>query len=278
MTDDASPSPITSEVSGAATPRDTLLSVRGLSKRFRETEVLRDVSFDLRAGETLAVLGDSGCGKTTLLRIIAGLLEESTGDVILGGRPLAGVSPRDRGVVYLDQEPLLFEHLTVRENVAFALRLRGRPPREVDESADALLAAIGLAAHAGKRDGQLSGGQKQRVAFARAVLAAPRVLLLDEPFSSLDGTTRSAMRELFASLRERFALTSLFVTHDVKEALVVGNRFALMAEGRLRIFRDRAAFLADEATGIPREIRFWRDAANTTIPDVDRDGPPGARP
>jgi heme ABC exporter ATP-binding subunit CcmA len=238
-----------------------LLAVRGLSKRFGAVEILRDVSFELHAGETLSILGDSGCGKTTLLRILAGLLPESSGEVLLNDRSLRGVPPRGRGIVYLDQEPLLFEHLTVAENVAFAMRLKHRPAAEVALAVQQMLEAVGLTEHAGKREWQLSGGQKQRVAFARAVLAMPQVLLLDEPFSSLDGRNRSAMQELFESLRTRYSLTSLFVTHDVKEALTVGRRFAMMAAGRLRISPDRQSFLNDEATGIPREIRFWNEAS-----------------
>lgn len=236
------------------TPR---LSVTAVAKRYGRAEVLRDVSLDLEAGETLAILGDSGCGKTTLLRILAGLMPATAGDVRLNGRPLAGVAPRERQIVYLDQEPLLFEHLSVRENIGFAPRLKGRAAGEIDAAVGPLLAAIGLEAHAAKREWQLSGGQKQRVAFARAVLALPQVLLLDEPFSSLDGATRQSMRELFRDLRARYGLTTLFVTHDVKEALIVGDRFALLSQGQLRLFPDRDAFLSDEATGIPGEIRFW---------------------
>jgi putrescine transport system ATP-binding protein len=243
----------------SAEPQRPLLRVEKLAKQFGRTVVLRDVDFELHAGETLAILGESGCGKTTLLRILAGLLPESTGEVFLNSRSLKGIPPRDRGIVYLDQEPLLFEHLNVWENAAFALRLRQRSEPDVQALVQEMLGAIGLAEHAQKRDGELSGGQKQRVAFARALLAAPQVLLLDEPFSSLDGRTRAAMRDLFQTLRQRYALTSLFVTHDVREALTVGDRFALLADGRLTMYADRTTFMNDEATGIPREFRFWND-------------------
>jgi putrescine transport system ATP-binding protein len=250
------------EPPAADIPAEPLLAVRRLAKSYGATAVLHDVDFGLAAGETLAILGDSGCGKTTLLRILAGLIRETSGEVVLSNRRLNDVAPKDRGIVYLDQEPLLFEHLTVRDNIAFAPRLQGRPAAETDAAVDEILAAIGLAAHAGKREWQLSGGQKQRVAFARAVLARPQVLLLDEPFSSLDGRTRGAMRELFQSLSERYALTSLFVTHDVKEALMIGDRFSLMSEGRLRVYPDRATFVRDEETGIPREMSFWREESS----------------
>jgi putrescine transport system ATP-binding protein len=122
-----------------------------------------------------------------------------------------------------------------------------------------MLAAIDLVGHDHKRDSQLSGGQKQRVAFARAILARPRLLLLDEPFCNLDARARGQMQELFADLSRRFALTSIFVTHDVKEALIVGTQYARMSDGALSVYPDRPSFVTDEQTGIPSEIAFWQD-------------------
>lgn len=243
------------------------LTVRGLSKSYGQANVLSGVDFQVPVGETLVILGDSGCGKTTLLRILAGLLPETSGEVLWGTMRLNGVAPRDRGVVYLDQEPLLFEHLNVRENAAFAMRMQKRPAVEVESAVSEVLDAIGMASHADKKEWQLSGGQKQRVAFARAVLARPRLLLLDEPFSSLDGRTRSAMRDLYQSLRLRYGLTTLFVTHDVKEALMVGTRFSLMQSGQLKVYENRSQFLQDDATGIPAEAAFWRERSRD---DEDR--------
>jgi putrescine transport system ATP-binding protein len=234
------------------------LQVNGLGVTYGSHEILKSVSFHLRAGQTLVVLGESGCGKTTLLRAVAGLAPIFEGDVALNGRVISHLAPRDRGVIYLDQEPLLFEHLTVAENIAFAMRLRRQPEDVIQTSVRQMLDAIDLRDHANKRDWQLSGGQKQRVAFARAVLATPQLMLLDEPFCSLDGRTRSQMQSLFAEISQRFSLTSIFVTHDVKEALIAGNQFARMSEGRLLLYPDRNAFLRDEATGIPEEIAFWR--------------------
>lgn len=244
------------------TTTSPVLRVRSLSNHFDNIRVLSDVNFDLFHAETLAVLGESGCGKTTLLRILAGLIPFDTGTVELGGRSLNGVTPRDRAIVYLDQESLLFEHLTVYENIAFAMRMKRRSQQEIDTSVTAMLQSIDLTEHARKRSWQLSGGQKQRVAFARAVLSYPQVLLLDEPFCSLDGRNRHRMQSLFQEICKRYQITAIFVTHDLKEALLLGSRFALMSAGQLRIYESKHEFSSDQATGIPEEIRFWSDAAH----------------
>lgn len=250
-----------SEISSAP-----LLEIETLSLDFGPQAVLRDCSIRLHAGETLVVLGESGCGKTTLLRVIAGLIPCDTGRIRLDGRSIETSPPAARPIIYLDQEPLLFEHLTVAENIAFAMRLRRRPEREITDRVAEMLSRLDLEAHREKRDWQLSGGQRQRVAFARAVLAQPRLLLLDEPFCSLDSRTRAQMQTLFAELSGAWRLSSIFVTHDPKEALVVGSRFARMSAGRLAPYSDRAAFLADPATGAANEIEFWRRMAGTTPP------------
>ena len=242
-------------------PREPLLEVEALSLDFGPQSVLRDCSLQLHAGETLVVLGESGCGKTTLLRSIAGLIKCDTGRIRLDGRSIETLPSAARPIIYLDQEPLLFEHLSVAENIAFAMRLRRRSEREVNDRVEEMLTRLDLTPHREKRDWQLSGGQKQRVAFARAVLAQPRLLLLDEPFCSLDSRTRSQMQTIFAELSSAWRLSSIFVTHDPKEALLVGGRFARMSTGRLAPYLDRAAFLADPATGAADEIEFWRNAS-----------------
>jgi heme ABC exporter ATP-binding subunit CcmA len=242
-------------------PASHMVQVDNLSVRYGDQEILRSLSFAVAAGQTLVILGESGCGKTTLLRALTGLIPVTTGDIQLDATPISTLSPKERRVIYLDQEPLLFEHLNVSENIAFAMRLRQAPANEVGEAVKQMLQSIDLGSHSNKREWQLSGGQKQRVAFARAVLARPKLLLLDEPFCSLDSKTRGQMQGLFATLCQQHALTSIFVTHDVKEALVVGNRFARMTGGKLLIYPDRASFINDQATGIPEEIAFWRRSA-----------------
>jgi len=235
-----------------------LLSACGISQAYGRIEVLNDVSFQLMPNETMVILGESGCGKTTLLRVLAGLQPASAGEVKLKNQLLSFKNTRNPGIVYLDQEAMLFEHLDVFENVGFALRLAKKPQLEVEQKVLEMLVAVGLEEHRAKRSWQLSGGQKQRVAFARAVLAHPQLLLLDEPFCSLDGRGRTSMQDLFLSLRTRFSMTCIFVTHDVKEALVVGDRFSHMSAGKLRLYHDRSEFMRDEATGIPEEMSFWQ--------------------
>ncbi len=247
---------LASEASAAITPSG--LCVRQISAGFGATQILKDVSLNVATGNTLVVLGESGCGKTTLLRAIAGLIPISSGEVELRSRMISLLPPYDREVLYLDQEPLLFEHLSVFENIAFPLRMKKAPEQTIQSAVRELLVATDLLPHAAKREGQLSGGQKQRVAFGRAILARPQLLLLDEPFCSLDSRTRSHMQSLFAELSQRYSLTSIFVTHDVREALVVGHQFGRMADGVLSVYHDRQSFISDDATGIPAEIAFWK--------------------
>ena len=247
---------------------EPFLAVRGLAKAFAAEHVLDGIALDLARNETLAVLGRSGCGKTTLLKILAGLTAPDAGSVRLGGRTLDGLPPQARGVVYLYQEPLLFPHLDVFENVAFGLRLRRVAAAELRGRVDAMLAALGLEAHGRKRPTQLSGGQRQRVAFGRALIVNPTLLLLDEPFGNLDAEIRADMQRLFQEIARRFAITSLFVTHDLKEALLMGDRLALLRAGRLTTYPSREAFVADPETGASHERDFW-----LSLPPGCADGP-----
>ncbi len=238
------------------------LQARGLARQFGPTAVLEDVSFTLGAGETLAVVGRSGCGKTTLLKVLAGILAPGRGSLLRGGVDITQVPVRRRDVLYLYQEPLLFPHLSVFENVAFGLRLRGVGAAELGERVRGMLDSLGLQGLADRDPLALSGGQRQRVSFGRALVVRPSLLLLDEPFSSLDPETRAGMRELFRRVAREYAITALFVTHDVREALEVGDRLARLAAGRLRVYEDRAAFVADPASGVQDEIQFWRQVGD----------------
>jgi ABC-type sugar transport system ATPase subunit len=243
------------------------LEVHGLSRSFGREPVLDDVHLALAAHETVSVLGRSGSGKTTLLKIIAGLEGADRGTVVLDGRDLAGVPPQRRGVVYLYQEPLLFPHLDVWENVAFGLRLRGIAGAALDERVGGMIADLELSAHARKSPRQLSGGQRQRVSFGRALIVQPALLLLDEPFGNLDAEIRASMQALFKRVAAAYRITSLFVTHDLKEAILVGDRVAHLRAGHLKVFADRAELVADPEIGLLNEVRFWESvAAGETLP------------
>ena len=243
-----------------------LLTVAQLSKQFGAQPVLRNISFALAQGEVLAVLGRSGGGKTTLLKILAGLEEPDAGTLRLHGHDLRPVPPNQRQLVYLYQEPLLFPHLTVFENVAFGLRIRHVAQADIDRQVPAMLDELDLREHAQKAPHQLSGGQRQRVSFGRALIIRPRLLLLDEPFGNLDAHTRADMQQLFLRVSRQHQITSLFVTHDSREALTVGTRFAYLDQGQLTSFASVAEFAHDARTGIGAELAFWESVQQTARP------------
>ncbi len=243
----------------------SFVAVDGIAKRYGSEDVLRECDVRVDRHQTLAVLGRSGSGKTTLLKVLAGLESADGGRVVVGGRAVDGLPPHKRGVVYLSQEPLLFPHLSARENVAFAARLRGE--KDAEDRALALLADLEVAEHAHKKPEQLSGGQQQRVAFGRAAMAHPDLLLLDEPFGKLDVETRATMQDLYARIARDQGLTALFVTHDLKEALRVGDTFGLMVAGKLDQYPSREAFVADPATGVREELRFWEGISDGAVVD-----------
>lgn len=234
------------------------IEVQHISKSFSDVPVLRDLSFELPARQTLAILGRSGCGKTTLLKIIAGLLDADAGSIRIDGRNVDREPPQQRGAVYLYQEPLLFPHLTVFENVAFGLRLRRETASNVRERTSRMLEHLDLGVHAGKKTGELSGGQRQRVAFGRALIINPSVLLLDEPFGNLDVETRTGMQQLFKKIAAEYGITAIFVTHDLKESVLMGDRLAFMENGQLRVFDSLDEFIRDPRTGMKTEIDFWK--------------------
>ncbi|SEL73421.1 putative spermidine/putrescine transport system ATP-binding protein [Blastococcus sp. DSM 46786] len=194
---------------------------------------LADFSLEVPAGACMAILGPSGSGKSTVLRLTAGLDEPTAGSVHLDGADLAGVLPERRGMAMVFQRPLLFPHLSVRDNVAFADRVRGVPRRTARRRAEEFLGLVQLDGFGDRPARALSGGQEQRVALARALAAEPRVLLLDEPFSALDARLREEMHELLADLRMRLDPTILLVTHDHAEAGALADGVAVLDRGRL---------------------------------------------
>jgi putative spermidine/putrescine transport system ATP-binding protein len=210
------------------------LQLTGLTRLHGTVPALEDLTLAVPAGSCVAVLGPSGSGKSTVLRLTAGLDAPTSGSVHLDGRDLAGVVPERRGMAMVFQRPLLFPHLSVRDNVGFADRVRGVPRRRARARAEHYLDLVQLAGYGGRPARALSGGQEQRVALARALAAEPAVLLLDEPFSALDTALRAEMHELVAGLRQRVDTTVLLVTHDPAEADVLADTVAVLDHGRLQ--------------------------------------------
>ena len=217
-------------------------SVRGLSKSFKGVRVLEDVSFDVAEGESLVLLGASGSGKTTILRVIAGLERPDSGSVRLHGRDVTDLPARERGVGVIFKAYALFPRMTVEQNVGYGLRIRRRPRRETEETVARLLALVHLEEHRKKYPSQLSGGQQQRVAIARTLAYKPEVLLFDEPFGALDAQTRVRLRREIRGLLREVNVPAVFITHDQEEALELGDRIAVLNAGHL------------EQVGTPHEV------------------------
>ena len=218
---------------GGAARAAVEVRLEGLSRHYGPVVALDHLDLTLQPGELIALLGPSGCGKTTTLRLLAGLEDADTGRVIVGGKDITRVSAakRDMGMVF--QAYSLFPHMTVRQNVAFGLRLRKVSSAQRDKRAIEMLDLVGLSAQADRYPHQLSGGQQQRVALARALAIEPQVLLLDEPLSALDAKVRAQLRDEIRRIQLEVGITTLFVTHDQEEALAIADRVGVMKDGRL---------------------------------------------
>jgi len=210
------------------------VTLRDIRKSFGNVEVLHGISLDIASGEFVSLLGASGCGKTTLLRIVAGLESVSAGSVAIDGREVTPLPPERRDIAMMFQSYALLPHLSVFENVRFPLRMRRLGSREAQrDKVAAALETVQLSHLADRRPRQLSGGQQQRVALARAIVSDPKVLLLDEPLSNLDARLREEMQVELIELHRRLGLTTLFVTHDQEEALSLSDRIILINAGRI---------------------------------------------
>ena len=209
------------------------IDVRNVTKRFGSFVALDDVSLEIPEGSLTAVLGPSGSGKSTLLRIVAGLERPDSGEVRLEGEDATRLAPQRRNVGFVFQHYAAFKHMTVRDNVAFALSIRKRPKQEIRARVDELLELVQLKGFADRYPSRLSGGQRQRMALARALAAEPRVLLLDEPFGALDARVRAELRDWLRRLHDEVHVTTVFVTHDQEEAMEVADRVAVLDQGRL---------------------------------------------
>jgi sulfate/thiosulfate transport system ATP-binding protein len=218
------------------------IKVEGATKRFGDFLALDDVSIDVPDGSLTALLGPSGSGKSTLLRLIAGLEQPDAGRVLLTGKDVSNVSVQDRGVGFVFQHYAAFKHMTVRDNIAFALRIRKVPRDLIKQRVKELMKLVQLQGMAHRYPSQLSGGQRQRMALARALAVEPKVLLLDEPFGALDATVRKELRQWLRRLHDEVHVTTIFVTHDQEEAMDIAQQIVVMNGGRI------------EQTGAPTDL------------------------
>lgn len=230
------------------------VELRNVSKRFGAVRAVDDVSLSIRAGEFLTLLGPSGCGKTTLLRLIAGFEAPDSGTVHIGGEDVTRIPSYRRNVNQVFQSYALFPHLTVRENIAFGLRMQRRSAGETVQRVSEVVALVALEGCEDRKPSQLSGGQQQRVALARALAPQPAVLLLDEPLSALDARLRQAMQIELKRLQRQVGTTFIFVTHDQEEALTMSDRIALIHQGRVEQCADAHEIYQRPATAFAAEF------------------------
>ena len=230
-----------------------LVSIQNLTKKFGETTALHGVSLEVREHELFFLLGPSGCGKTTLLRLVAGFYQPDGGTLSFGNRPMNGIPPNHRNTGMVFQNYALWPHLTVAENVSYGLEVRSFSSAERKRKIAEALAIVQMEPYAERRPNQLSGGQQQRVALARALVVEPDVLLLDEPLSNLDAKLRLEMREEIRRIHRHTRITTIYVTHDQKEALSLADRMAVLRDGRI------------EQLGEPRTI--YRSPASRFVAD-----------
>jgi multiple sugar transport system ATP-binding protein len=209
------------------------ISLDRVTKTFGQVAAVDDVSLEIADGEFIVLVGPSGCGKSTLLRMIAGLEEVDEGQVFIGGKDVTELAPRRRDIAMVFQTYALYPHLTVRQNIGYGLKVRRTGKAETKRRVDEVAALLGLDGLLDRRPSQLSGGQRQRVAMGRAIVREPKAFLMDEPLSNLDAKLRVGMRASLAQLHARLGVTTVYVTHDQTEAMTLGQRVAVMRDGRI---------------------------------------------
>jgi len=214
------------------------LIISNLHKSFpgMDRPAVHNLSLDINTGDLIAFLGPSGCGKTTILKMITGLFQPDSGDIILDNASLLPIATEKRGVVMVFQDYLLFPYMNVNENVGFALKMKGVDKEKIDEKVKDMFELVKLPDIGNRKPKQLSGGQQQRVALARALISKPKLLLLDEPLSNLDAHLRDEMRELIVTIQKKLNVTTVFVTHDQEEAVLLADKIALIFDGKLQSY------------------------------------------
>jgi ABC-type sugar transport system ATPase subunit len=225
----------------------TSINIRAVSKSYAQHRVLKGLDLDIADGEFISFLGPSGCGKSTLLYCIAGLEEISTGSILFDGRDISGLAPRDRNIALVFQDYALYPHMAVRDNMAFPLRQQRVGADAIKRQVAWAAELLGLEELLDRSPAELSGGQRQRVAVGRAIVRNPAALLMDEPLSNLDASLRVRMRTEIKRLQRELAVTTIFVTHDQEEAMVLSDRIAVMHDGVLQQFADPMAVYREPA-------------------------------
>lgn len=210
---------------------DSFLQIKNIRKNFGSTEVLKGISLDIEEGKFVTLLGASGCGKTTLLRIIAGLESADSGRIILDGTDITDLPPEKRHLSMVFQNYALFEHMTVAANIGYPLRVAKVPKKEIAKKVDEMLELISLPGYGNRMPDELSGGQRQRVAIARSIVYTPKVILLDEPLGALDADLRKKMQTELKNLQHNLGITFVYITHDREEAYSMSDRIALISNG-----------------------------------------------
>ncbi|UXH46167.1 ABC transporter ATP-binding protein [Rossellomorea vietnamensis] len=211
----------------------SFITLNQIQKSFEGQTVIQEMNLEIKKGELVTFLGPSGCGKSTLLRMIAGLVTPEEGSILIDGRDVTNVSPKDRGVGMVFQSYALFPNMNVYENVAFGLKMKKMEKGEIHEKVMSMIELVGLTGKEKAYPHELSGGQQQRVALARSVVVEPKVLLLDEPLSALDAQIRKNLQKLLRSIQQRLGITMILVTHDQEEAMVVSDRIVLLNNGQM---------------------------------------------
>lgn len=211
-----------------------MLELKNVKKSYDGTPVLTDISLNIEDGEIVSILGPSGCGKTTLLNLILGIVDSDSGEIIFNGEDITNVPMEKRGFNIVFQDYALFPNLNVYQNITYGLR--NKPEISSKEEVEELINLLGLEEHLSKRIGQLSGGQKQRVALARTMVMKPKILLLDEPLSALDGVIKESIKDRIKTIAREYNLTTIIVTHDPEEALTLSNRVMIINEGKIAQF------------------------------------------